>query len=178
VAHVKREIDQGRHLADLFDYSNPAGLKRALRSLADLQTQAELGCPTSTAILVDMKTALGFYSTDPAAARRVLTARQREAILLHLVRDRSVEETARCLGIDPSAVSHRVNTGLRRMVKFLTTGDASSREWEDWEVAFLQTHYHSHGAGYCAEVLERRVSQVYSKVRHLLPPPAGAAGQK
>lgn len=123
---VKRDIDKGRRMADVIDYGSTAALKTALRSLHKLKLGAEQGCPTAQAILIDLKTALGEYRSDEKGGRVVVTERQKEAIVLHLVNDRSIQETAHLLGVDPTAISHRVSSGLKRMVNFLQTGRAAS----------------------------------------------------
>lgn len=123
---VKRDIDKGRRMADVFDYGSTATLKTALRSLHKLKLGAEQGCPTAQAILIDLKTALGEYRSDDIHGRVVVTERQKEAIVLHLINDRSIQETAKLLGVDPTAISHRVSSGLKRMVNFLQTGRAAS----------------------------------------------------
>ncbi|ASS74093.1 hypothetical protein CIG75_03220 [Tumebacillus algifaecis] len=122
---VKRDIDKGRRMADVFDYGSTAALKTALRSLHKLRLSAEQGCPTAQAILIDLKTALGEYKSDEVLGRVVVTDRQKEAIVLHLIDDRSLQETAQLLGVDPTAISHRVASGLKRMMHFLQTGRAA-----------------------------------------------------
>lgn len=164
---VKRDIDRSRHLADVFDYTNPASMRRAIRNLLTLQLRAEQGCPTSVAILVDLKTALGCYGIDELLGRRVLTAKQREAMILHLVEDQPIPEVAKRLGIDTTAVTHRINGGIRRIIRFLETGYAGPWEWTEEETEYLRTHYWTDGAKMVAEALGRPVSQIYAKARTL-----------
>lgn len=164
---VKRDIDKGRHLADLIDYSSPASMKRAFRSMFRLQARAESGCPTASAILVDLKSGLGEYCVDEIMGRRVLTSRQRQAITLHLVYDMSVEDTAAKMGTDPSNVSHAISGGIKRITEFLSTGCTGPARWENWELETLRNHYRNQGAKYVAKLVGRPVSQVYSKAKRM-----------
>ncbi len=117
-----RTFNSERHVEALYDYTSIAAIKLALRSLLRLQARSEMGCTMSQVIVIDLKTALGQYPIDRREGKQVLTDRQKQAILLHLVLDRSIEETAEALGINPTAVSHRISSGVKRIVEFLATG--------------------------------------------------------
>jgi hypothetical protein len=95
---------------------NTADLRTALKQYAILAHANDLD---AAADWFDLARALG----DEPGFEGVLTPRQRHAISLHLIGDRSVRETAAAMQIDSRTVYLIVNTGLKRIVRFLQSGE-------------------------------------------------------
>lgn len=148
-----------------YDYGSKGHIKKALKNLLQLHIQAEAGNSSSHAIWLDLQTALGRYHANTLL--QVVTKKQKQAILLHLVYGYSEAEVAEALHISQQAVSCRVVSGIRRIQRFLETGSTTWNEWDDEEIELLLDHYADKGAQWCASTLNRPLTQVYSKARHL-----------
>ncbi len=95
---------------------NTADLRAALKQYATLSHASDLD---AAADWFDLARALG----DEPGFEGVLTPRQRHAIALHLIGDRSVRDTATAMHIDSRTVYLTVNTGLKRITRFLQSGE-------------------------------------------------------
>lgn len=148
-----------------YDYNSKENIKKALENMTVLYSNAEHGNTSAHAVLIDLQTALGKYTTDELMS--VVTKKQRQVIILHLVYGYSQDEVAEMLGISQQAVSLRLMSGIRRIQRFLLTGRTGWTEWEDEEIEFLFEHYRAKGARWCAKQLGRTIQEVQSKVKRL-----------
>lgn len=148
-----------------YDYNSKANIKRALENLNHLYSNAEQGNTSAHAVWLDLQTALGRYHANTLL--QVVTKKQKQVILLHLVYGYTQQEVAEQLGISQQAVSCRLISGIKRIQRFLTTGRTDWNEWDDEEEELLLEHYREKGAQWCAEKLNRRPGEIYSKVKRM-----------
>jgi DNA-directed RNA polymerase specialized sigma subunit len=144
-------------LLEKISYASVAQLKnmvKYLNVLSDSKDEKEL------CILADMKTALGLY--DSKQNTRILTERQREAIVSHLIDDKTQAEVAESMGISQQGVSLLISGGLKRMKKYLVEGNVNWIPWTDEEKAFLLSNYNVLGPDKCADKLNKEKSKVIS----------------
>ena len=98
-------------LMNYADYSDPAVMRKLLRAYDSLYDRACRGDQTAAAVYVDIKSAL--YGEG------VLTKRQRQCIILHLVYKTPQVEASEMLGISRRTLRGAVEAGIAHMQKFL-----------------------------------------------------------
>lgn len=104
-----------------YNYDKIGSVKKAIRNLLQLESQAQIfGSEGAMIIMTDVKSGMDYYPSSPF---KVLTDKQREAIRLCLVEDRTESEAADQLGISQQAVNACVNSGVKRIRDYLVTGE-------------------------------------------------------
>lgn len=98
-------------LMNYADYSDPAVMRKLLRAYDSLYDRACRGDQTAAAVYVDIKSAL--YDEG------VLTKRQRQYVLLHLVYKMPQREVAQMLEVRHQTVGGSVSVAIQHMQKYL-----------------------------------------------------------
>lgn len=120
------------------DYERGGCIKTLIKNLLWLERMAERGDTVASAILIDMRNALGFYGGN---LLEVLTPKQIQVIEAALVEDVPQKEIAEEMGISQQGVSFLLNSGIKRMQKYLQTGRIPWRQVTDDEKTFLMENY-------------------------------------
>lgn len=102
-------------LMAIADYSKAKNLRNLYRKYNHFQSLAETGDSVAACIFIDLKTAL--YHPG------VLTDRQRECIVGHLVHNTPYRELESELELAKSAIHYHVNIGLKRLSTILESGE-------------------------------------------------------
>lgn len=101
-------------LMALADYSDVRKLRFLYRKYTLLESLAESGDAVAASILIDLKTAL-FHPG-------VLSERQRDCIVGHLINQVTYRDLEHYLKIDKSTIHYHVNVGLKRLQTILESG--------------------------------------------------------
>lgn len=101
-------------LMALADYSDVRKLRFLYRKYNLLESLAETGDSVAASIVIDLKTAL-FHPG-------VLSERQRDCIIGHLVNQITYRDLEHDLKIDKSTIHYHVNVGLKRLQTILESG--------------------------------------------------------
>jgi len=121
---MRKGTDNGEALLNSCNYRNLTSLKRALRRYNKLQELAyKKGNYAAETLVMDLKSALDLYGNNP----KVLTDKQRRAIILHLILGYTEFEVADMVGVSQTAIVASISGGLKRMSQFLVTGKCKSR---------------------------------------------------
>ena len=104
---VKRVV-YNNALMDVADYTNTKCLKMLLSNFDGLEQLFLKGDTVAGAILIDLKTKLGFYDIREC----VLTDLQRESIILNLIYGLPQNDVAKVLNVQQRMISYYVNQGL------------------------------------------------------------------
>jgi len=125
--------------ADLLDKISYADLSQLENILCHLSMFEQADNLISLCVLTDIKIALGMYEGEPD--NRVLTIKQRYAIMEHLIEDKTQSEVAVEMHITQQGVSLLVNSGLMRMQKCLTKKEIKWTPWTTEEREILMIQY-------------------------------------
>ncbi len=128
---------QGPKQSDKYNYNNISAVKRALKNYFKLESKADSGNFDALATLMDLRASMGF---EPGSAQ-ILTPRQKECISLCLVEDKTEVQAAKELGISQQAVFYNIRAGLRRIQKYLVTGQTALKVFSDEETDQLIALY-------------------------------------
>lgn len=101
-------------LMAIADYSDVRKLRFLYRRYNLLESLAEKGDAVAASIVIDLKTAL-FHPG-------VLSERQRECIIGHVINQFTYRDLEYDLGIDKSTIHYHVNIGLKRLQTVLESG--------------------------------------------------------
>lgn len=121
-----------------YQFTTLRSLRSCLRSYASLRALSQRGDFTSAAIMLDLNRALG---NDPSSPICVMTARQKQAITLHLIQDLPANVVAKEMGIQWRVVYLTVNNGLRRLLRYLEAGELGDT-WQPWQLDYVRRNLH------------------------------------
>lgn len=102
-------------LMAMADYSNVKKLMNLYRKYNSFKALAETGDTVAACIYIDLKTALHHPG--------VLTDRQRECIIGHLINHSTFRELEYDLEIDKAGIHYHINIALKRLQTILESGE-------------------------------------------------------
>jgi len=152
-----------QELLDKISYASVPQLKNVIRHIDMFDNSDNF---KDICVLTDIKTALGLYEKDKD--NRVLTEKQKLAIVGHLVEDKKQSEVALELDISQQGVSLLINSGLRRIQKFLTKKEISWIPWTVDEKIKLIENYPVIGPDKTAELLGKPKQKTISMYHALI----------
>jgi predicted DNA-binding protein YlxM (UPF0122 family) len=141
------KLEGSSELLNKITYASIEQLRNVIRYLDAFSDSNDLS------VLADIKTVLGFYSTDDDL--RVLTPKEKTAIIEHLINDKSQSEVARLMGISQQAVSQAIRIGLKRIQQFLTNEEITKMHWTDEQKSFLLANYELLGPDKTAQAINK-----------------------
>jgi predicted DNA-binding protein (UPF0251 family) len=141
-------------------------VRRAIRDLLKLETQAEIfGSEGAIIIMTDIKSGLDMYKNSPF---KVLTDRQKEAILLCLIQDKTEAMAAEELGVSQQAINSSVNSGVKKIRDYLITGDMGDPVFTPEENRELLVMYmHGKKPMDIARLLNKSPRTIRNKIKYL-----------
>jgi DNA-binding NarL/FixJ family response regulator len=151
-------------LLNSYDYTSLYSIIRALRQLLRLEEKAFKGNDAALILMADLKSGLDMYSHKT----NILTSRQKEVIQLCLIEDMSETEVAERLGITQQTVHFIIRAGVRRIQKFLLTGEVPAHKFTNSDdSAIIQLYQQGLKPKQIAERLGKEAKSVRNKIKYL-----------
>lgn len=144
-------------LLEKISYASIDQLKNMIRYISIMETSTN---EKELCIIADIKTALGLYDKD--VDNRVVTPRQKQAIVEHLVNDKTQEEVSDLMQISQQGVSLLIQSGLKRIKKYLVEGEVNWIPWSDKEREDLMKLYPIYGPDKTSDMLNKPKAKVIS----------------
>ena len=153
----------GSSLLDTYNYNQTSSVRKALKNYFRLETKAASNID-ALVILADMKTGMNMYDRGT----KVLTDRQHECITLCLINDLTESEAATQLNITQQAVHYNVVAGVKRIRKYLLTGEVITSVFTQSEESKLIELYESGLKPLdIAEQIDKQPRTVRNKIKYL-----------
>jgi DNA-binding CsgD family transcriptional regulator len=153
----------GPSLCDSYNYNNIGSVKKALRNYFRLESKAESNYD-ALAILADVKSGLNMYTRGA----RVLTDRQQECVYHCLVQGLTESEVAAELKISQQAVHYNVVAGVKRIQRYLITGEIVTSVFSPSEESLLIKMYNEGNEPLdISRALDKSPRSVRNKLKYL-----------
>lgn len=152
-------------LLDKISYADLSQLKNMLRHLSMFEEADNM---ISLCVLTDIKSALGIY--EGKKDNRVLTKKQRYAIIQHLIEDRTQSDVGIDMNITQQGVSLLINSGLIRMQKCLAKKEIKWTPWTTREKLIVLNYYPKIGPWETSKLVHKDKDKVISMYHALTRP--------
>lgn len=141
---------------DKITYEDTNTLKQLIRYIpvAVFDDNADIIC-----IIVDVKSILNVDN--------VLTSRQKKVIIEHLINDKPQKELALELNTTQQNISLLLNSALKRIQKYIRTGEVRWTEWTSHEKEFLLKNYNKLSVDELVKELGKPPSRLSSMYHYL-----------
>ena len=159
-------------LLERISYTDPVELKALLKYVLS-SSNNNCSDTTELCILADLKTILGFY--DSSKDLKVLTAKQKQVIIEHIINDKTQTEVAKELLITQQGVSVLLYSALKRIKDYINTGELKWVPWTDEEKYKLMNKYNTISINKLSKELNRSPNKVISMYHYLKNKGKGAS---
>lgn len=135
----KFKYDMNNSILEKISYVDTQQLKFLIKYLANMDENFFKDM-TLMCLIIDLKTVLGLY---PNANNniKVLSDKQRDILIRHLINDEPQKEIAKDYGITQQGVSVIINTALKRIRQYLTEGSVTRVHWSEEDKRFLLENF-------------------------------------
>ena len=158
-------MDRSPRTSNKYDYNNISAVKRALKNYLKLESKSQAnGNYDALATLMDLRASMGFDSKEAP----ILTPRQQECITMCLVEDMTEVKAAQELGISQQSVFYSIRSGLRRIQKYLLTGETVKRVFTpEEETKLISMYVVGKRSLEISIVLNKSVKTIRNKIKYL-----------